>query len=235
MSDFSELFTLCSQPSADGAWTDFVETFGDSIRITIRRALWERGHAHQDADVLDLEQEVYCRLLRRAARGTPLAGDNAYCARAYFARVVAAAIIDRDRRRASDKRRCAGLTSLGTMALDGHESPEANPEERLLIVERVDWVMAHCRAVAGARNRRVKLCALLLVVLGGYTSRETVTALAGGITTSHVDALVSRLRSRMAAAGFALPRRPGVRGDGARGDVGSRYAGGRQCHLARAA
>ncbi len=196
------------EASRTDPWTDFVDAFGSTIHSIVRRTLFDFGWQVQTDDVLDIQQEVYCRLLRRAARGATLRAGGDGAAREYIERVVAAVIVDRVRRRGCRKRQCVGLRSTGTLSLDRHESPEVNPEERMLVVERVDWVVARCREVAGQRgNRRLKMHALLLVVLADYRSQEVVDALNGRITVSHVDTLVSRLRGRMAAEGFELPRR----------------------------
>lgn len=188
-------------------WSEFVETFGGTIRAIVCRRLRDCGCRTLSDEVPDIEQEVLCRLLGRSGRGPAFTIGGDHAARAYLGRVAMAVIVDRLRRDGAGKRRCEAVRSTDSITLDQYRSPEASPEERLLVRERVRRVTACCRRIAGDRNRDLKMRALRLVVFGGYRSDEVVSALDGRMTASHVDTLVSRLRCHLAAEGHALPRR----------------------------
>lgn len=226
MPEFSDLFRLLSGVTRAGAnragvnpattetadgdtgcWHEFIEAFGGTVRAIVCRKLRDCGCRARPEDVHEIEQEVYCRLLGRGGRGRTLVAEGDAAARAYVGRVAMAVIIDRMRRESAGKRRCERLRSALSSNFDHVRGHDIDPEERMLVLERVEWVADRCRRIAGTRDRDTKLRALLLVVLGGYRSLEVVAALDGRISASHVDTLISRLRGRMAEDGFVLPRR----------------------------
>lgn len=233
MTPFLPLFERARTSRDDYAWQSFVDAVGPYVHRCLDRCLCDLGRPFSAEDLDDLAQEVYLRLLSLAAPTPGLASRVASGrqseameeaqieegpmkegqVRAYVIRVAVSVVIDRARWRGARKRHCASLRGHGSMGLDNYPSSTETPEERVLLDEHLERILAGCRRVVGGVERRAKLRALELVLFAGMQSGEAAKACGGRVSAGSIDVLVSRVRGNLAREGIQLPRRCGARAD----------------------
>jgi RNA polymerase sigma factor (sigma-70 family) len=208
----SILVADCATASAsDPVWKSLVETLQPQLRAAVRRELALCGE-RRDPDVVDdLVQEVWCRLLARDRRAlASFQGADERAARAWLRRVAASVTIDLLRAAGARKRRPPELRSL-----DAGEEARLDagsgccPERRLLARERLAELLRLCREALGERSSRDRLRIVRWGLLEGWPSREIARRLGGRWTELAIDSLLFRVRRRLEAKGYRLPRRPG--------------------------
>jgi DNA-directed RNA polymerase specialized sigma24 family protein len=209
MTTFPSLFEHARASRDDQVWRRFVRAFGPYVQRCLARRLRDFGQPALAHELEDLEQEVYLRLLTLAApcgQADPMTEPQV---RAYVIRIATSVVIDRGRHAVAGKRRCTSMRTLGSLAMDVFESRTPTPEERVLVREHLERIVAGCRRVAGRSGQRAKLRALSLVLFAGWQSRDAAQTLGGQVSASNIDVLVSRARRHLAREGIVLPRRRG--------------------------
>jgi DNA-directed RNA polymerase specialized sigma24 family protein len=93
-------------------------------------------------------------------------------------------------------------------------TPEPSPESRAMARQRLGFFLERCRKAAyvGPRHQMqlaLKLRVIRLAFLDGCSSREIARVLCGRMTPRQIDALVFRLRQRLARLGVEVARRRG--------------------------
>lgn len=204
------LITGCARLD-ESCWEELVARFGPRLRGGLLAAARARRSDSAPVAVEDLLQEVYCRLLAaggralRAFRGTTEAELASF-----LGRVGESVLADALRRRKAIRRALdRDEPERGAELPDWVMRRRANPEERMLTRERRGLFWRRCRTAAALRGpaRRRNLAILRWTLLEGRTSREVSQALAGSLSPSSVDSMLSRLRGELARAGLELPGR----------------------------
>ena len=153
----------------------------------------------------ELVQELYCRLL--ASRHGGFRGHSEDELWRYLARVSHSLIVDRRRAYGARKRR-AEPESSNAAVIERQQSFEPHtPEDRLLRKESRQLFYRRCVEVARGDRTVLKLRALSLALLEGWSSRDIAQRLEGSLSPGQIDGLVSKLRRRLAQEGIELPRR----------------------------
>ena len=209
----STLLAACSAvPAAERHWNQLYRLEAPRVRAGVLAALARCGERGDPEKVEDLVQEVWCRLLVQCRRSrSAYRGESDGSARRYIRRVALGVVVDALRAGGARKRRPRGLVSLADLeTLDWLPVDGATcPERRLLARERLRRLLELCRRVVGTRQRRDRLRIARMALVEGCTSREIARALGGTWSAHAVDAVVFRIRRRLAEQGLALPRRPG--------------------------
>lgn len=197
------------------AWRLFVERYGRAIGLLVRRTCEMFGVDLSYDEREDLVQNLYLGFLSRS--GMPFVGREDSHLWQFLRRSVRNLVVDEIRRRAAKKRGGRGPwrnASRGTLRTrrsspgDTEEVLESrlDPEIRALRTEAIESFLGRCMAFGESEGR-----ALVLVLLGGWTSREVSHALAddfgGEMAPRQVDNLVTRFRRGTAGDGPELPRR----------------------------
>lgn len=213
MADYSacDLVRTCALSPDAKVWDEFLRRFGGRIREGIYRAIRKAGVSFGGAELEDLQQNVYCKLLDRECRNLRHCRgreDREVCS--YLCRIAETVTFDYLRAAAAAKRgrnRILRLPPHRQLELDERAvDPGISPEEELLRRERRRIFLRCCGASLGPRSRERNLRVLYLAFLEGLSSRE-ISQRVQGATPSCVDSLVHRVRKRMARGGLAIPHR----------------------------
>ena len=199
--DTCELFHRCLARRQSDDWRTFVDRHGREVRSMVRQTAVRCRLPLGQADLDEMVQELYCRLL--SSPGRRFDGRSESDLWAYLSCVARSLLIDRRRALAARKRRPLDAIPASTYDVP---SPKLDPEERLLGKERRQAFLARCLEVTCCERVVVELRALDLAFLGGWTSREIAGHLEP-LSVAQVNALVLRLRRRLAKDGIRLPRR----------------------------
>lgn len=208
-----ELFRGCVESLDENLWARFVRCFDDRIRGLVRRALNRTETSCPSADVEDLVQDVYCRLVERCRRrGRRFRGASRGEVLTYLQRVCDSVVVDLLRSRRAIKR--GGRITL--LSIDGAREgsleevladPTASPETDLMVRERRRGLMSSCRTLHEGPHRERDLGIFELAVLEGWTSREIAEGCDFGLKAGSIDSLLHRQRRRLEARGVVVPRR----------------------------
>jgi DNA-directed RNA polymerase specialized sigma24 family protein len=159
----------------------------------------------------DLVQEAYCRLLTAGGRSLRcFRGTTEAELVGFLGRVAESVVVDHQRRHRALRRALDRDDLEPTVEVpDWLVRRGAGPEERVLTRERRGLFWRRCRASAALRGPtwQRNLAILRWTLLEGRTSREVSRALAGTLSPSSIDSMVSRLRSELARSGLAIPTR----------------------------
>lgn len=199
----------CAHGAEPAAWESFVERYGPTIEAGVRRALRRsaarRGHGPDRAAQLeDLVQECYCRLLEGGGRRlAEFRGLTEPEARAWLLRVAERSTRDRLRSARAEKRGGA-RTAAPWREVDRLRDRSGSPERRAIGRQELARFRRRLRRLSRTpRDERI----LRLVFLGGLTSREVARLSGGALSPSTIDTVVHRFRERLAAEGIAVARR----------------------------
>lgn len=205
------------EATAGGAWDELVERFGPMLSGWVSYFLYlESGLAADPAEVEELVQELYCRLLvndGRRLRG--FRGRHPGQAHQYLRCTAARLVQDHVRRKQALKRR----TEVRRMRPLAREQPIAeqvidpasDPETRLLCREQLELLFDCCRRLTASAFRARNLRILRLALIEGCTSEEIVERLGDELSPSAVDTVISRMRTRLARHGLRIAARGGSR------------------------
>ena len=203
--DACELFNRCLARRDGGDWQEFVDRYDGQVRSTVRLTAMRCGVPLVGADLEEMVQELYCRLL--AARSGGFRGRDEKQLVKYLNQAIYNLIVDRRRAHYTQKRRSMRQRFAGTSDVP---EPRADPEEQLLGKERRKLFFQRCLEIARCDRVVVELRALKMALLEGWSSREIARRLEGGLDARQIDNLVQRLRRHLAKDGISLPRRPRV-------------------------
>ena len=203
--DACGLFNRCLAGCDSSDWQTFVDRYDWQVRSAMRLTAMRCGLALVGADLDEMVQELYCRLL--AVRNEGFRGRSEKELFNYLNRAIYSLVVDRQRaldakKRWPNRRRVADTSELPARCSD--------PEEELLGKERRKLFFQRCLEIARCDRVVVELRALKMAVLEGWTSREIARRLEGGLNARQIDNLVQRLRRHLAKDGILLPRRPRV-------------------------
>lgn len=208
----AELVSVCAADRGPEVWSRFIERFGTRLTMGVRRAFRRAGIFPSPADIEDLLQEVYCKLLERGGRVLRnCRGRHGKEVRAYLGRVAESVVLDYLRASAAEKRgkdlviQQKPEQDFEICDLIADRGP--SPEERTLNRERRDLLFSRCRRKSSGGSATKDLWVLYLAFFEGWTSREISGHLKDGLTPGLVDCAVHRLRKRLAVQGLRLPRR----------------------------
>ena len=208
----AELVSVCAADRGPEVWSKFIERFGTRLTMGVRRAFRRAGVFPGPADIEDLLQEVYCKLLDSGGKVLRNChGRHGNEVSAYLGRVAESVVLDYLRASAAEKRgkelviqqKPEQEFELCDLAADRGPSPE----ERILNRERRDLVLSRCRKKSSGASATKDLWVFYLAFFEGWTSREISKHVRGGLTPSSVDCALHRLRKRLAVQGLQLPRR----------------------------
>lgn len=205
-----EILSDCSAGAGEDGWRELVRRVGPRLSRTLTKLLTRRGEAVDSAQVEDLCQEVYCRLIAGWRRpGRRFRGASEAEATAYLHRIAVRVVLD-VHRAARSARRGAGVPTLRLLPAlaDGLAAPTVDsPEHRLLARDRRRRFRANCRELLGGRASERTLRVAELALYAGLSSREIALRLGPEIGISGINSIFHRLRRGLAARGRRAPRR----------------------------
>ncbi len=206
MCEAAQLLRQCAHTTSDASWNELIRRFGRRLELGVRRGLRRAGMAAAPERVEELLQEVYCRLLERGGQALArFQGASEGEASAYLGRVAENVVLDWARASAAQKRVAPAPREPETAARR-LRAAGPSPEEATMLRECRRLLLARCREAAGRHGAR-QLWVLRLALLEGWSSREIAAAARGSLRPASIDSLVARVRRRLAAQGWALPRR----------------------------
>ncbi len=201
------LLRRCLAGGRASDWQEFVHRHGWEIRRSIRQTASRCGLPLTDAELDEMVQDFYCRLL--AVRGRRFGGRTEEELWRYLLRVAKSLVVDRLRQLGAQKRWPFGWERLAEPP--DIRSLKLDPEERLLRTERRKVFLSRCLEVVRCDRVALELKALVLALLEGWPSREIADELQGALSSARVDRLVSLLRRRLKKEGIRIPRRTAMR------------------------
>ena len=204
--DACALFDRCLTGRDGGAWQEFVDRYDWQVRSAVRLTAMRCGVPLVGADLDEMVQELYCRLL--AARSEGFRGRSEPELWKYLNQAIYSLVVDRRRALHTQKRR--GIRMRVAAGTSDVPEPRADPEEHLLGKERRKLFFQRCLEIARCDRVVVELRALKMALLEGWSSREIAGRLDGGLNAKQIDHLVQKLRRHLAKDGILLPRRPRV-------------------------
>lgn len=206
-----DLIEQCTSAPEPIAWGRFVERYGPVIEAGVRRALRRLGEPLPDgAELPDLVQECYCRLLERGCRRLlGLRGSADPEVLAWLGRFAERSARDRLKqlralKRGGRRRRALSLVER----VSGLPDPAGSPEHRAMRRQLLRQFARHCRRLT-ATDRDAQI--LRLVYFAGFTSREVAELSRGTLSPSSVDSVVYRFRRRLEQKGLPVPARAPAR------------------------
>lgn len=217
-----DLIDQCASAPEALAWGSFVERYGPAIEAGVRRALRRSGDAGADAaELQDLVQECYCRLLegdRRRLTSLRASADGEV--RTWLARFAERSARDRLKWLRAFKRSGPGNGALAAPGRVGRLSASTRSPERVAMDRQALRRFArHCRRLSSSER---DAAILRLVYFAGLTSREVSELSRGSLSPSSVDSVVYRFRRRLVQRGLPVPLRPSHRRPGLRYRTGRR-------------
>jgi len=197
MSDREERNQDSASPAA--FWDDFAREHGRELQRCAARAMRAMGWRAAPADVEELVQEVYCRLLERRDGAAALRDRPAPQRWAFLHRIVRSVVVDELRNRAAKKRGGGARQDHHGERMLQWRAPGASPEERLVVRERARELRRRVCELGGPehgpRNARI----LELSAIEGCTAAEIARRM-GTLTASSVHTVLHRLRRQLADA-----------------------------------
>ena len=209
--DARELLDACSNGGGAADWEEFRRRFEPRLVQGVKRAFRWAGARPRADQIEDLVQESYCRLLEQdAAALKRCRSDSEVAIGVYLGRIAERVAIDHVRAAVAEKRGGGRVESLEALsALEGDRAcptTRSCAEERLLSRERLEGFLECCRRAAGRRRDR-NIRVVRLALLEGLTSHEISQRLGNLLSPNGIDTLLHRVRLRLQAEGFVLPRR----------------------------
>jgi DNA-directed RNA polymerase specialized sigma24 family protein len=233
MTEACVLFNRCIQHGRDDDWSRFARDHGRRIDGIVWRLAPDGVHG-MDKD--DLRQEVFLRLIAgRTVHGQ--ADANLW---SYVTVVIRHLLIDLYRKedgrkedgRKQDGRKQDGRKQDGRRGSTGKRGSRwrcrprfrelravgLNPEEQLLLREKIGLFLHRCGCCCGSRKptshlHRMRGRVLELAYLEGRTSREMAQLIPGCHSAGQIDTLIYRLRRQLARRGVHLAYRHPHGGD----------------------
>ncbi|MEM6707062.1 MAG: hypothetical protein AAF690_30440 [Acidobacteriota bacterium] len=184
------------------SWSLLIQRLEPYLLTVLRHRLATHGRRHDAEEVL---QDVYCRLFdndRRALRLCRARSDGELLA--YLKRVCASVAQDNERARRAQKR--CGIESEATEEI---ASSEPSADEQLRTLELRRRLREECRAVCSAPAFSRDAWIFERAVVDGWESREICRWV--DLREASVDAIVCRLRKRLAGRGLLVPSRRAAR------------------------
>jgi RNA polymerase sigma factor (sigma-70 family) len=198
----------CALERDVAGWNELLQRHGARLERGVRRALRRAGAEAGAESVAEQLQEVYCRLLEHEGRVLlRFRGSTHAELSAYLGRVAETVVVDRLRAARAVKRGGDRATRGARPELERAPANAESPEESLLRRERRWVLLRRLRQLVRGPGAGRALRVLRLALLEGWTSREISAAFGGAMAPASVDALLYRLRRRLAAGGLEVPRR----------------------------
>jgi len=194
------LLYLCINRRRPGDWSSFVRYYDHALRGALVGALHRRGQAGDEDCVDELMQELYCRLIAVGHRRGRLRYRSTAAAWGYLRKSIEAVVVDHLRKLGRRRRRIPWYHLRG-------RSIRPAQENALLAREALVRLIRRCRRHVAEPHRQLKVRALCLALIGGWSSREIARWSRGVLSPAGVDALVHRTRKRLAAQGITIGRR----------------------------
>lgn len=193
--DCFDLASFRCNPS-DHAWEDLVRRYGGRLYGRIQHALRAAGFRPDSDEIVEILQDVYCRLLDDDCRRLrQIRGWQEKHLSGYLLRTAERVAIDYARRARAARRRPGPWAGRAKKALDPSAllASRDSPEDALLVKERRKLLLQECGRLSGPRSRQ-RNERVLRMALDGWTSREIAGALGGEIGPNGVHSLLYRLR-----------------------------------------
>ncbi len=195
----SDLFRRCLDENTrhsktrHSAWDEFTRRYERRLRATLRKTF---GPKRIEADVEDCLQDLYLRLL--SLDGEAFRGRTEWELDCYLDQMARNLVRDRRRLARGERRR---WQSVRAREAGFHVSTLRPVQERRIIArQRLGGYLRCCRRMLEVSGQRVAL-------VEGYESREIARRLGGLITAPQIDAMIHRLRRRLAQRGIPIRRR----------------------------
>ena len=190
-------------------WEELIHRHRGRLQSRIRAALARCGLGTAVDLVDELVQEVFCRLLERHGRSLSTGpARNDLVLAAYLGRMAERLVVDRVRYLAAAKRGGRLILSLSEPAVarlaETRPDRGPTPEQRLLRGDgwrRLWRMLAGIETVRGPRY----LLALVMMAIGGWTSREVAALVPGRPSAAAMDLRLHRLRNRLRRAWAGPP------------------------------
>ena len=207
-----QLLAACTASNESEDWREFDRRVRRRLAAGVNRASRRSGLGARPEWVEEMIQEIYYRLLDRDCRNLrSCRGTRDGEVGSYLARVAESITIDCLRAAAAEKR---GGDLIVDIAPGDERSPvdlvrdrAPSPEDRILTRERRHALARHCRQVVRPQLARRDLEIFYLAMFEGLDSKEICARLGRGLTPTGVDSVVHRMRKRLRARGFHIPRR----------------------------
>jgi DNA-directed RNA polymerase specialized sigma24 family protein len=192
------LYSFSSSPCRpEAAWEELIGRYGAGIKARVRGVLRRAGQQPRTEQVEEIVQEVYCRLL--AGGGRRLRRCRATSAGqvgAFLGKVAERVALDQLRAARAQKR--GGDQPAGGGADERAVDPRANPEELVLMRERLRLFLERCGVLAGRRDYR-RNARILALAVDGWSSGDIARIVGGTFTARSIDGLLLRVRRYVAA------------------------------------
>ncbi len=200
----------CREAAGTGneeAWRLFLERFEPALRRGISRALRAAGVRYAYRQRLeDCLQDCYCKILkndRRVLGCCRETDDRALFA--FFLTLGERVARDALRRERAEKRGLDRLVPLDDRLAERTAADcRSTPERRALVRDDRRLLVARLRSAAAGRQQERNLRVLVMVFVGGLTSREISKRFGGALTPTSIDSLVYRVRRRLLEDGVEL-------------------------------
>ena len=207
-----DLFQRCVTRRHNDDWHEFTRRYGRRIRSLVWHALVRYQVTRAAQELEEYMQELYLRLL--VIDSSSFRGRTELELWQFLARLAQNLVVDRCRVVAAERRGLEALYGGG----EAHPprgglaaAPEASPERRAIDRQLLGLFFARCRRAAGdGIQAALKMRIMHLAFFDGCSSREIARKLRGRTTARQVDALIFRLRRRLARQGLEVARRRGA-------------------------
>jgi DNA-directed RNA polymerase specialized sigma24 family protein len=193
-------------------WASMVRSYDRWLRRRVSQAMKGVGLRPVPEQVVEMVQEVYCRLLEGGPpRLRRLHQLSLQAVLTYLGRVVDSVVTDRMRAESAAKRGGCRVLRMGRrvrLRAERIPDPAPSPDRALLMSERRRHFLRRFRSVRdfGPSERNAQIVWLALVE--GWKSRELARAFE--LAPRTVDTLIHRVRRSLAHQGLNLRRRGGI-------------------------
>jgi RNA polymerase sigma factor (sigma-70 family) len=191
--------------SARAAWESFAREHGHDVRRCVTRAMRSVGLRSDAAEVDELVQEVYCKVLTGAST-CDVPSWPAPQLWSYLNRIARSVAIDAIRSRHAIKRGGEPTSDAEHIAHLRHADQRAassDLEQRLIDRERSAAIRRRVLELGGTQQGERNLRVLELAAIEGCTAREISRRLSGALTPSSVHTVLYRLRRQLVAEAAA--------------------------------
>ena len=185
---------------SEQSWFLLVRRLEPYLKTVLRHRLGALGITMRE-EIDESLQDVYCRLFEKegaAMRRCRATSDGEVLA--YLKRICSTVVLDRERSRRAQKR-----SALLTDLVDDIASPSSSVYEELRTRELRNLLLEECRRVSTAAAAPRDVWIFERAVLDGWSTEEIADWV--DLRPPSVDAIVCRMRQKLAVRGLTVPSR----------------------------